>query len=86
MTLNGGTFIAAAAPANSPGTGATASFQMAANPGQNNSTPTHPYQFAVLNVNPGATLSIVSQLSMGQLQFSLHNQPKRWDGPICGRN
>ena len=65
MTLNGGTFIAAAAPANSPGTGATASFQMAPNPGQNTFTPTRPYQFAVLNVNPGATLSIVNQLSMG---------------------
>ena len=65
MTLNGGTFIAAAAPANSPGTGATASFQMAPNPGQNTFSPTRPYQFAVLNVNPGATLSIVNQLSMG---------------------
>jgi fibronectin-binding autotransporter adhesin len=65
MTLNGGTFLAAAAPANSPGTGASASFQMAPNPGQNNFTPTRPYQFATLNVNTGATLSIVNQLSMG---------------------
>jgi fibronectin-binding autotransporter adhesin len=61
ITLNGGQFIAGGAAAVS-GT-ALASIQMGINGGQ--AAAGHPNQFNILNVNSGATLSIVNQLSMG---------------------
>ena len=69
ITLNGGTFLGGGATAvvanSSPSS--VASLQMGINGGQQAGAPplTRPYEFNVVNVNNGATMKLVNDLSMG---------------------